>query len=88
MGHAQEVACLIVGQYTVYGLVANDDALLVIELTRVRGHIAARNVHGLRVGQAGLQLGRLAYGYVVGLVRHEILRLALAMDARLKHECS
>lgn len=85
MGHAKEVARLVVRHEAIDGFVANDDALLVIKLTRIWGHIAARHVHRLRVGHASHQLGCLAYGYVsIGFVRHKVLGLAAAMDARLR----
>lgn len=85
MGHAKEVARLVVRHEAIDGFVANYDALLVIKLTRIWGHIAARHVHRLRVGHASHQLGCLAYGNVsIGFVGHKVLGLAAAMDARLR----
>lgn len=85
MGHAKEVARLVVRHQAIDGFVANDDALLVIKLTRIWWHIAARHVHRLRVGHASHQLGCLPYGYIsIGFVGHKVLGLAAAMDASLK----
>lgn len=87
MGHAKEVTRLVVRHQAIDGFVANDHALLVIELTCIWWHIAARHVHRLRVGYAGHQLGRLAYGDVsIGFVGHKVLGRAHAMDASLKRE--
>jgi len=84
MGHAQKVSRLIVWQYTIDGLIANDHALLMIEFTSVWWHIATGNMHCLRVGNTGHQLGSLTYGYVVGFVRDKVLRLTFSVYAGLK----
>lgn len=85
MRHAQEVARLIVWQYAVDGLVANDHALLMIKFTCVWGNIAASNMDSFRIRHTGLELRRFPYGYVVCLVGDKIFGLALAVYARLKH---
>lgn len=86
VGHAQEVARLVVRQHSIYSLVPNDNALLVIILAGIGRHIASGSMHRLRVGLAGLQLWCLADGDVAGLVGHEILSAAGAMNAELNKE--